>query len=470
MQDVQAAWLLLLFCASARANYWLRTVQPEFTEDFGRMHDENVFRCLSRMLQIESLPEDVRAATSLPLTLGGLGVGSAMRIRDAAHWGSWADCLEMVQARHPQVADDIIRGIVSRARGCLSSVACTVLQEVGVEVPSWEALAAGERPEDTSGEEREPSEPKHGWQKFASTTVQEHHREVVVWPGLARSEQALLRSQSGPLVSVPFTSMPVNRVSRVDSQPFRVLLLRRLRLPLPISVRSCRCGRPFDVFGHHRAACATAGVLGRRGFAVESAVAQICREGGARVSTNVMVRDLDISQSNSTDSRRLEVIAEGFSLFGGGQLALDATLVSVLHRDGTAKRRADTTNGVALREARVRKERTYPELSGSNGRARLVVIAGEVGGRWSQETKAFLWSLASDKASSAPKVLRGVRGRRGTGGGAACLRAQQRRLSRRLCWSRGVHQAQVADFLLCRRSCVTPGGRQRRVLAMRVFP
>ena len=41
------------------------------------------------------------------------------------------------------------------------------------------------------------------------------------------------------------------------------------------------------------------GVLSRRGYAVESAVAQICREGGARVSTNVMVRDLHISQGNS---------------------------------------------------------------------------------------------------------------------------------------------------------------------------
>ena len=90
VQDVQAAWLLLLFCASPRANYWLRTLQPEFTEDFGRRHDENVFKCLCRILHIGSLPGDVRAATSLPLTLGGLGVGAAMRIRDAAHWGSWA--------------------------------------------------------------------------------------------------------------------------------------------------------------------------------------------------------------------------------------------------------------------------------------------------------------------------------------------------------------------------------------------
>ena len=44
--------------------------------------------------------------------------------------------------------------------------------------------------------------------------------------------------------------------------------------------------------------------------------------------------------------------------------------------------------------------RTYPELCRGKGRALLVVIAGEVGGRWSDETKSFLWCLASAKAAA----------------------------------------------------------------------
>ena len=75
------------------------------------------------------------------------------------------------------------------------------------------------------------------------------------------------------------------------------------------------------------------------------------------------------------------MIAEGLSLFGGVQLALDATLVSAHHGDGTPLRKADTTNGVALRHARKRKEDRYPELCGTGGRARMVVIASEVSGR-----------------------------------------------------------------------------------------
>ena len=95
------------------------------------------------------------------------------------------------------------------------------------------------------------------------------------------------------------TALPIHRISRMDPEPFRVLLLRRLRMPLSLKVRACRCGRVLDVLGHHRAAWNRVGELGKRGF--ESAVTQICREGGARVSTNVMLRDLVIFTPGQTD-------------------------------------------------------------------------------------------------------------------------------------------------------------------------
>ena len=63
-----------------------------------------------------------------------------------------------------------------------------------------------------------------------------------------------------------------------------------------LSHRTYRCGRQLDVFGHHRAeiiACSEAGVLGKRGFPLECAAAQVCREGGARVTTNMFVRDME---------------------------------------------------------------------------------------------------------------------------------------------------------------------------------
>ena len=122
------------------------------------------------------------------------------------------------------------------------------------------------------------------------------------------------------------------------------------------------------------------------------------------MSTNVMVRNLDIEGGNPTDARRLEIVVDGLTIFDGAQLAIDTTMVSPLQRDGTARRRAADHNGAALDDARRRKERTYLELVGERGRG-LIVLA-EVGGRWSGETAEFLAALSKAKAESAPENVR----------------------------------------------------------------
>ena len=124
------------------------------------------------------------------------------------------------------------------------------------------------------------------------------------------------------------------------------------------------------------------------------------------MSTNVMVRNLDIVGGNPVDGRRLEIVVDGLTIFDGAQLAIDTTMVSPLQRDGTARRRAADHNGAALDDARRRKDRTYPELQGERGRARLVVLGAEVGGRWSGETAEFLAALSKAKAESAPENVR----------------------------------------------------------------
>ena len=73
---------------------------------------------------------------------------------------------------------------------------------------------------------------------------------------------------------------------------------------------------------------------------------------------------------------------------------------------GTPHRRAAEEDGAVLRATRRRMERTYPELSGRFGRARLVVLACEVGGRWSEETNNFLLQLAKAKARGVPQPLK----------------------------------------------------------------
>ena len=77
-----------------------------------------------------------------------------------------------------------------------------------------------------------------------------------------------------------------------------------------------------------------------------------------------------------------------------GRLLKHSQLVSALHCDGSATVGARDNDGAALVRARRRKERTYPELVVRRARARLVVLAGEVAGRWSEETRVFIRLLA----------------------------------------------------------------------------
>ena len=239
--------------------------------------------------------------------------------------------------------------------------------------------------------------------------VERHFRQEVLFERMGSRDRAILRSHGGSGAGLALTASPTTLMTKIPPHLFRTILLRRLRLPLPFSRCMCRCGRPIDSFGHHRASCTRTGALGRRGFALESAAARVCREAGARVTTNVLVRDLDLPLPEAADNRRLEVVA-----------------------DGLPHRGAADTDGVVLQRARRRKERRYPELVGRGSRARLVVLAVEVGGRWSPELQTFVAQLAKSKAreQNLSFCRKGLNKRGGCGGGLSSLVQLQRRLPR----------------------------------------
>ena len=303
--DVQAAWLLLLFCGATC---------EQLAQQFAEAHDENVWQCLRRVISTTDEADRTKWGATLPFSLGGLGLGSAVRTREAAHWVSWADSFEMICNRHPTVA------ALSR-----------VLRRCGFVNGSW-----------TRDSSHFPLG-KH-WRMANDLPVKMRTNQVN--PNMVGNEKQrdVQRHILGKLRLAEFDRFPQGIVE-VTTRPVgisclhsllhqqgvsyrsRLLLCRRLRLPMPLSSRTCRCGRLLDVLGHHWAACAEAGVLGRRGFALECAAAQVCREAGGRVSTNVMVRDLDVAEFNLRDTRRLEVVADGLSIFGGAaQFAIDTTL------------------------------------------------------------------------------------------------------------------------------------------------
>ena len=75
------------------------------------------------------------------------------------------------------------------------------------------------------------------------------------------------------------------------------------------------------------------GVLGKRGLLWKALPLKFAVSG--RVTPDVFLRELDIAAPDVRDNRRLETVADGLPLFGGAQLAVDTTLVSPLHANGS---------------------------------------------------------------------------------------------------------------------------------------
>ena len=157
------------------------------------------------------------------------------------------------------------------------------------------------------------------------------------------------------------TTRPTLPEFSFKSPLFRAILLRRLRLPLPLTSARCRCRAHLDPCGDHLAACPRSGILRARGGPLERAAARVCREAGAAVALNVLVRDLNVDPARQ-DDRRIEVIANGLPLWGGAQLAVDTTLVSPLTAAGLPRRAGCRTAGAALLTARRAKGTVQVQL------------------------------------------------------------------------------------------------------------
>ena len=104
------------------------------------------------------------------------------------------------------------------------------------------------------------------------------------------------------------------------------------------------------------------GALKKRSFALESAMARVAWEASGRVRFNVLLRDLNLSNIDLSDGRRIEVICDELPLFHGRQLAIDIILISSLRCNGAPHPNAADLNRVYLERARRLKESIYPEF------------------------------------------------------------------------------------------------------------
>ena len=97
------------------------------------------------------------------------------------------------------------------------------------------------------------------------------------------------------------------------------------------------------------------------GAALERAAARVCREAGARVATNVLLRDMNIDVPPA-DGRRAEVLANGLPLWQG---AYNGPRNRKISKPGRSPRKTETLNKKA-KSIPARSKRLIETIKGAS--------------------------------------------------------------------------------------------------------
>ena len=172
--------------------------------------------------------------------------------------------------------------------------------------PSWPEFRQGAS--SISPADHELGEWQHGWQYYASSSLEFHFRGTIVLAQSSATDRAHLCSHSGPAASEVCWSP---HESRVHNGAFT---LPDCCLGMATAPSGCdRChmhsGGRLDSLGRQRGACPESGRPRTRPIGPERT---ICREVGAVVRTNMKLRDKNIVVP-ANDEREIEVVWQWMS-------------------------------------------------------------------------------------------------------------------------------------------------------------
>eukprot|EP00439_Symbiodinium_sp_Y106_P044538 s4698_g5.t1 len=221
--------------------------------------------------------ELVCGRAQLSLRHGGLGLRSAAQHAPAAYFASWADALQAISLRDPELAATAARRLQRphEAAPSLAALqeAARTLAGAGFQAPRVDQLAhtpspLPEQPDD------QPTDTTRGGQRSASFALDAVFAASLT-SRLDPPSTALLDSQSGPFAAKVLTALPTSPELRLEPASYHVVLLRRLRLQLPLVPAFCPCRRRLDALGDHRASCPRSGLLRSRAVPLERAAARV---------------------------------------------------------------------------------------------------------------------------------------------------------------------------------------------------
>ena len=100
--DMQAAWLLLLYCAVPGANNLFLSLPPDLTARYAADHDKGIWDIFLSKIRYQDWDDDPYSAKSrviasfILVIQVGLGLRSSTLIALAAYWAAWTDICPIV--------------------------------------------------------------------------------------------------------------------------------------------------------------------------------------------------------------------------------------------------------------------------------------------------------------------------------------------------------------------------------------
>ena len=164
LDDLQASWLLLLYCASPGCNYLLRMLPPNTPRQYAQEHDLAVLTCLTTLL------DTANVSRALTPPLGRSGPHLRHRHSSPSILGFVGRHHAHTHRQAPQQATAVLQQLQAEAPATPSIQALTQaleqLQHHGFASPSWADLAQGSTP--PTQPDPEPRPPEGGWQRPAA--------------------------------------------------------------------------------------------------------------------------------------------------------------------------------------------------------------------------------------------------------------------------------------------------------------
>ena len=255
----------------------------------------------------------MRDTATLPESLGGELRSALMRAP-----AYWVDCLGMIRQRHPDVAEQLTHQLEGHMETPFLQAAASEARALRGVMGLNLHLGSPQESDllDMNLKTLNLEATKHGSTKPVSRVERPLRDE-----GLFVSFVWRFIENSHPLPGWIQSRVGTIQVSNVPHHEMGPCL----RMRLSLTVRNCL---PLDACGHHCSAWARLGCWAGGVSSGKCCCAHLPRS-TRRVSTNVMLRDLNLAMPNAVDGRRREVVVDGLPLFGWSQRAVD-TLVSAL--------------------------------------------------------------------------------------------------------------------------------------------